>query len=67
MKGMDAIYFVAGSRGKDLLETDAMGAVKTMQAAEKDGIKRYIMLSSLYALQPEMWSKVPSLASMYGL
>ena len=38
-----------------------------MQAAEKDGIKRYIMLSSLYALQPEMWSKVPSLASMYGL
>ena len=35
-----------------------------MQAAEKDGIKRYIMLSSLYALQPEMWSKVPSLASI---
>ena len=67
MKGMDAIYFVAGSRVKDLLETDAMGAVKTMQAAEKDGIKRYIMLSSLYALQPEMWSKVQSLASMYGL
>lgn len=55
MKGMNAIYFVAGSRGKDLLQTDAMGAVKTMQAAEKDGIKRYIMLSSLYALQPEMW------------
>lgn len=64
MKGMNAIYFVAGSRGKDLLQTDAMGAVKTMQAAEKDGIKRYIMLSSLYALQPEMWSKVPSLASI---
>ena len=64
MKGMDAVYFVAGSRGKDLLQTDAMGAVKTMQAAEKDGIKRYIMLSSLYALQPEMWSKIPSLASI---
>ena len=64
MKDMDAIYFVAGSRGKDLLQADAMGAVKTMQAAEKDGIKRYIMLSSLYALQPEMWSKVPSLASI---
>ena len=64
MLGADAVYFVAGSRGKDLLQTDAMGAVKTMQAAEKDGIKRYIMLSSLYALQPEMWSKIPSLASI---
>ena len=55
---------VAGSRGKDLLQTDAMGAVKTIQAAEKNGIKRYIMLSSLYALQPEMWSRIPSLASI---
>lgn len=64
MQGADAVYFVAGSRGKDLLQTDAMGAVKTMQAAEKNGIKRYIMLSSLYALQPEMWSKVESLASI---
>lgn len=64
MQGATAVYFVAGSRGKDLLQTDAMGAVKTMQAAEKDGIKRYIMLSSLYALQPEMWSKVKSLASI---
>lgn len=64
MKGSDVVYFVAGSRGKDLLQTDAMGAVKTMQAAEKVGIKRYIMLSSLYALQPEMWSKIKSLASI---
>lgn len=38
-KGMDVIYFVAGSRGKDLLQTDAMGAVKTMQAAENVGVK----------------------------
>ena len=63
MKGMDAVYFVAGSRGKDLLQTDAMGAVKTIQAAEKNGIKRYIMLSSLYALQPEMWSRTTILLS----
>ena len=51
----DAIYFTAGSRGKDLLQTDAFGAVKTMQAAELNGIKRYIMLSSLHALEPEFW------------
>ena len=55
MKCSDAVYFTAGSRGKDLLQTDAFGAVKTMQAAKKLGIERYIMLSSIFALQPEMW------------
>lgn len=45
MKGSDAVYFTAGSRGKDLLQTDAFGAVKTMQAAKKLSIERYIMLS----------------------
>lgn len=39
MKGSDAVYFTAGSRGKDLLQTDAYGAVKTMQAAKKLGIE----------------------------
>lgn len=52
----EAVYFVAGSRGKDLLQTDLYGAVKLMQAVEKKGIKRYIHLSSLFALQPEKWS-----------
>lgn len=52
----EAVYFVAGSRGKDLLQTDLYGAVKLMQAAEQKGIKRYIHLSSLFALQPEKWS-----------
>lgn len=64
MAGADAVYFVAGSRGKDLLQTDAMGAVKTMQAAERARIKRYIMLSSMYALQPEKWADYPALAAI---
>lgn len=64
MAGCDAVYFVAGSRGKDLLQTDAMGAVKTMQAAERAGIKRYVMLSSMYALQPEKWAEYPALAAI---
>lgn len=64
MAGCNAIYFVAGSRGQDLLQTDAMGAVKTMQAAERAGIKRYIMLSSMYALQPEKWADYPALAEI---
>lgn len=56
MEGSDVVYFTAGSRGKDLLQTDAFGAVKTMQAAKKLGIKRYIMLSSIFALQPKKWN-----------
>ncbi|MGM0212800.1 NAD(P)H-binding protein [Enterococcus sp. AZ109] len=52
----EAIYFVAGSRGKDLLQTDLYGSVKLMQAAEQEGIARYIQLSSLFALVPENWS-----------
>lgn len=62
--GMDAVYFLAGSRGKDLLQTDAFGCVKLMQACEKAGIKRYVQLSSIYSIQPEKWQEEPSLASI---
>ena len=47
MKGSDAVYFTTRSRGKDLLQTDVFGAVKTMQAAKKLGIERYILVQSL--------------------
>ena len=57
IKGKDVIYFVAGSRGKNLLQIDLHGAIKTMQAAQKCGVKRYIMLSSVFALCPEKWSE----------
>lgn len=57
LRDSEAVYFVAGSRGKDLLQTDLYGAVKLMQAVEQKGIKRYIHLSSLFALQPEKWSE----------
>ncbi|WP_423214764.1 SDR family oxidoreductase [Streptococcus equinus] len=55
LKGVDAIIFTAGSRGKDLLQTDAYGAVKLMQAAKKVGVTRFIMLSALFSLTPEKW------------
>ena len=54
---MDVIYFVAGSRGKDLLQSDLYGAVKLMQAAEEADVGRYIQLSSLFALEPERWQE----------
>jgi len=57
MNGVDAVYFVSGSRGKNLLQIDLHGAIKTMQAAERVGAKRYILLSSVFALQPEHWKE----------
>lgn len=64
LKGMDAVYFLAGSRGKDLLQTDAFGAVKLMQASEKAGVKRYIQLSSIFATEPDKWQEEPSLSGI---
>lgn len=55
LKGVDAVVFTAGSRGKDLLQTDAYGAVKLMQAAKKAGITHFVMLSALYSLTPDKW------------
>lgn len=58
---VDAIYFTAGSRAKDLLQTDAFGAVKVIEAAKKNGIQRFIMLSALFSLEPEKWRTVKGL------
>lgn len=57
-KETEVIYFVSGSRGKDILQVDLHGAVKTMIAAEKLNIKRYIMLSALHSLEPEKWTSI---------
>ncbi len=54
----EAIYFVSGSRGKNVLQVDLHGAVKTMQAAENKGIKRYVLLSALYSLEPDKWINI---------
>lgn len=57
---IDAVYFVAGSGGKDVLEVDLHGAVKTMQASQDKGIKRYIMLSAVFSLETDKWANNPS-------
>ena len=46
---------MAGSRGKNLLQVDTFGAVKLMQACEMNGIKRFTLLSSIFADEPEKW------------
>lgn len=61
---IDTVYFLAGSRGKDLMQTDLFGSVKLQQAAEEAGIKRFIHLSSMFALEPEKWSEEALLAGI---
>lgn len=63
-EGMDAVYFLAGSRGKDLLGTDLFGAVKLQQAAEESGVSRYIQLSSMFDNEPERWATEPAIADL---
>ena len=60
---IDVVYFVAGSGGKDVLEVDLHGAVKTMQATEDKGIKRYIMLSTVFSLDTSKWDN-PGIADL---
>ncbi|WP_201594123.1 NAD(P)H-binding protein [Psychrobacter fulvigenes] len=60
---IDAVYFVAGSGGKDVLEVDLHGAVKTMQATQDKGIKRYIMLSTVFSLDTSKWDN-PGIADL---
>ncbi|MCE2141176.1 NAD(P)H-binding protein, partial [Streptococcus thermophilus] len=44
LQGMDLVINVSGSGGKSLLKVDLYGAVKLMQATEKAGVKRFILL-----------------------
>lgn len=57
MYDAEAVFFVAGSGGKDLLKIDLNGAVKVMRAAEHKKIKRFIMLSSVFALNQDKWNE----------
>lgn len=63
MNGSDAVIFTAGSGGKTgfdkTLLVDLDGAVKSMEAAEKVGANRYIMVSALQAQNRESWKNSP--------
>jgi len=60
----DAIVFTAGSgshTGADkTILIDLDGAAKTIEAAEKLGIKRFIMVSAIQANRRENWGTTPS-------
>lgn len=57
LRDMDSVVFVAGSGGHELLQTDLYGAIKVMKAAEQNNIKRYVQLSTAFALEPADWEK----------
>lgn len=63
LKGADSIIFSAGSGGKTgddmTLEIDLDGAVKTMEAAQIAGIKRFVIVSSIYADSREAFDDSP--------
>lgn len=48
-KGIDVLIFAAGSQGKNLLQVDLDGAIKTVIAAENAHVSRYLMVSAVYA------------------
>ncbi|WP_195760226.1 NAD(P)H-binding protein [Bifidobacterium asteroides] len=67
----EAVVFTAGSRGKDINQIDALGAMKTIEAAKTVGITRYVMLGAMYAAdwlrweQPRVKPAIDALADYY--
>lgn len=50
---IDKVIFAAGSGGKKVKEVDEEGAKKLIEASEKENIKKFVMLSSMGADNPE--------------
>lgn len=59
VNGFDAVVFSAGSGGKTgydkTLEIDLDGAIKSVHAAEKNGAKRFIIVSAAHADNRDFW------------
>lgn len=59
IKGHDAIVFTAGSAGKNLLQVDLDGAVKTFEAARDANVRRLVLVSALHADDRDFIAKSP--------
>ncbi len=57
-QGIDRVIFAAGSGGKKVKEVDQEGAIKLMDAAKNNGVKKFVMLSSMGADNPEEASEL---------
>lgn len=52
-KDINKVIFAAGSGGEHVIEVDQEGAKKLINAAKKAGVKKFVMLSSMGAENPE--------------
>jgi uncharacterized protein YbjT (DUF2867 family) len=61
LQGVDAVVFTAGARGNPpgLLAVDLDGAGKTVEAAERAQVKRYIIVSAYKAYDRNVWFNSP--------
>lgn len=59
IEGHDAVVFTAGSGGKNLLQVDLDGAVKTFEAARIAKVRRLVLISALHADDREYFAKSP--------
>jgi uncharacterized protein YbjT (DUF2867 family) len=57
-KGIDRVIFAAGSGVKKVEEVDQEGAKKLIDASKKDRVKKFVMLSSMGANNPEAASEL---------
>ncbi|EDP97732.1 SDR family oxidoreductase [Kordia algicida OT-1] len=53
VKNVDKIIFAAGSNGKKVIAVDQEGAKRLIDAGKKERVKKFVMLSSMGADQPE--------------
>jgi len=53
LDNIDKVVFAAGSKGKNLKAVDQEGAKKIISASEQHRVKKFVMLSSMGADQPE--------------
>jgi uncharacterized protein YbjT (DUF2867 family) len=64
-KGFDAIFFVAGSRGKNVQGVDYQGLANLVKSAEANSIQRFLYIGSINTgKQPEQFVK--ELKAYYG-
>ena len=52
-KNIDRVVFAAGSNGKKVIAVDQEGAKRLIDASKKNHVKKFVMLSSMGADQPE--------------
>lgn len=52
-KGIDKVIFAAGSGGSNVIEVDQEGAKKLIDAAKKEHVSKFVMLSSMGADNPQ--------------